>query len=61
MKFNQTCVYDILRNGVVHKTFSALQSALNYLAAARELCPNDLWQLCEYNLIRSDKEVQHED
>ena len=53
MKVGQTCVYDVLRNGNVHKTFSALQVALNYLSAARELSPKDTWELRQYECIRS--------
>lgn len=55
MKFKQTTVYDVYRNGVIHKSFSALQTALNYLAVARELRPEDLWQIKECDLSLSQQ------
>lgn len=45
MKRFEEMLYEIRRNGVVFRSFPARGNALAYLAAARELCPDDHWTL----------------
>lgn len=47
MRVNQTLVFEVLRNGVRYRVFSARQSAVNYLAAALDLDPGSSWSLRE--------------
>lgn len=45
MRVLQTELYDVFRNGKLFRSFPARQSALAFIAAARELCPTERWKL----------------
>lgn len=52
MCVNQTLVYEIIRNGVRYRVFSARQTAVNYLSAALDLDPSSNWSLREVYLSK---------
>ena len=56
MYVNQTLVFELLRNGVRYRVFSARQTAINYLAAALDLDPGSSWQLREFCLSNQEAE-----
>ena len=47
MRVNQTLVFEVLRNGIRYRVFSARQAAVNYLAAALDLEPGSDWSIRE--------------
>lgn len=50
--YDQRVLYEVWRNGTLYRSFSSKQNCLNYLAAARELCPDDDWQFVVLGVLK---------
>ena len=48
VKYDQSVLYEVWRDGVLYRSFSTRGNCLAFLAAARELCPDHQWQFVEY-------------
>ena len=56
VKYNQVILYEVMRNGVLFRSYSTRGNALAFIAAARELCPEHLWVLVEVD-VSSDRQL----
>ena len=56
VKHNQVILYEVMRNGVLFRSFATRGNALAFIAAARELCPESLWVLHETD-VGSDRQL----
>ena len=45
MKYRQEEFYVLYRNGKQYRTFSGKTTALQYLGACYDLCPDDVWEV----------------
>ena len=46
-KFRRPILYEVFRDGKLSRAFSSCTPAMNYLAIARELCPDSIWTFRE--------------